>query len=246
MAAPTTVTNVSDNPQNPSATSQAYLPDQLIAAGNRPPVTAEVLIGGTAILQRGQVLGQLTSGDVGSAAAASGNVGDGTFSAISKGSAYKPGTYSVVFSGPTAYEVFDPEGEVIAAKTTAGAFTSSDINFTFTAHTNAMAAGDSFTIQIAAGTGPYVAVAEGTSDGSQTAIAILVDVADPTQGGTLSGAACGVRAGIYLSGEFNEKAIIYDSNFTPDQMRSALRSIAIYLKGAVSAADPTDPTATNP
>jgi hypothetical protein len=245
MGAPT-VTNVSDNPQQPSAAAYAYLPDQLIAAGNRSPVTAEVLIGGTAVLQRGQMLGQQSSGSVGSAAAASGNVGDGAIGTISKGSAYKPGTYSVLFSGPLAYEVFDPEGEVVGAMTAAGAFTSNDINLTFTAHTNAMAAGDSFTIQVAAGTGPYIASLEAAGDGSQTPVAILVDVADPTQGGTLSGAACGVRAGVYLSGEFNKNAVIYDSGFTLDQITSSLRAVSIYLKVAVSAADPTDPTASNP
>lgn len=240
------VTNVSDNPQQPTSTAQAYLPDQLIAAGNRPPVTAEVLIGGTAVVKRGTVIGQQSSGDVGSAAANSGNTGDGGITAISKGSAYKPGTYSVVFSGATAYEVFDPEGEPVGAKTTAGAFTSNDINFTFTTHTNAMVAGDSFTIQIAAGVGPYIASVENAGDGSQTPVAILVDDADPTQGGTLSGAACGVRAGVYLSGEFNKNAVIYDSGFTIDQITSALRSVGIYLKDAVLASDPTDPTSTNP
>ena len=245
MAVPI-VTNVSDNPQQPSSAAWAYLPDQLIAAGNRPPVTAMVLIGGTAVLKRGTVIGQQTSGDVGAAAAISGNTGDGTLSAISKGSAYKPGTYSVVFSGATAYEVFDPEGEPVGVKTAAGAFTSNDINFTFTAHTNAMAAGDSFTIQLAAGTGPYIASLEAAGDGSQTPVAILVDDADPTQGGTLSGAACGVRAGVYLSGEFNKNAVIYDSGFTLDQITSLLRSVSIYLKSAVSAADPTDPTASYP
>lgn len=245
MASPT-VTNVSDNPQQPSAGAYAYLPDQLIAAGNRAPVSAVVLIGGTAILQRGTVLGQKTSGDVGAAAAVSGNVGDGTIGTISKGSAYKPGTYSVVFSGATAYEVFDPEGEPVGVMTAAGAFTSNDINFTFTAHTNAMAAGDSFTINLAAGTGPYIPSVSGAGDGSQTPVAILVDVADPTQGGTLSGAACGVRAGVYLSGEFNKNAVIIDSSLTMDSVTASLRSVAIYLKGAVLASDPTDPTATNP
>ena len=178
-------------------------------------------------------MGQKSSGDVGAAVATSGNTGDGTIGTISKGSAYKPGTYSVVFSGATAYEVFDPEGEVVAAMTSAGAFTSNDINFTFTTHTNAMVAGDSFTIQIAAGTGPYIPAVSGAATAARRRLRSSSTLPIQRRGGTLSGSACGVRADVYLSGEFNPNAITYNLKFYVGLVKMSLRAVSIYLKGAV-------------
>lgn len=226
----TSPTNVYDNAAQPAAISNTYLPDQLIAGGRQFP-TETVTVTGNAALKRGTVLGQKSSGDVAAAVAGGSNAGDGSISSISKGTNYKPGQYKILFTGATAYQVIDPLGEVVGSSASAGAFTSQDINFTFATHTNPMAAGDYFTIAIAAGTGPYKQAASGNGDGSQTMSAILADDCDPTAGD--------VRAGIYLAGEFNKRAITLDASFTIDQARTALRSVGIILKGSVSAADPT-------
>jgi hypothetical protein len=47
------------------------------------------------------------------------------------------------------------------------------------------------------------------------------------------------RGGGYLTGEFNARAITYDSSWTPEQLTAAMRPYGIFLKGAPSAADPT-------
>jgi hypothetical protein len=47
-----------------------------------------------------------------------------------------------------------------------------------------------------------------------------------------------VQAGGYFMGEFNARAITYDSSWTPEQLTTAMRPYGIFLKGAVSAADP--------
>ncbi|WP_375782901.1 head decoration protein [Bradyrhizobium sp. Pha-3] len=226
----TSPTNVYDNADQPSATAYTYLPDQLIAGGRQFP-TETVTVTGNAALKRGTVLGQKSSGDVGAAVAGGSNAGDGAISAISKGANYKPGQYKILFTGATAYQVIDPLGEVVGSSASAGAFTSQDINFTFATHTNPMVAGDYFTIAIAAGTGPYKASVSGAGDGSQTPTAILADDCDPTAGD--------VRAGVYLAGEFNKRAITLDASISIDSARSSLRSVGIILKGSVSAADPT-------
>lgn len=225
-----TVTNVSDNPEVPVSAAQSYVPDQLIA-GDKKIVSETILLTGASPLVRGTVLGQMSSGSVGSAVAAAGNVGDGIISAISRGASYQAGQYTILFSGATAYTVINPDGETIGSMTTAGAFTSAEINFTFTADTDAMGSGDSFTIAIASGTGPFKESVATASDGSQTPTAILADNADPSSGA--------VRAGVYLAGEFNINALIYDASWTKDTVKAALRTYAIYVKGAVSAADPS-------
>jgi len=225
-----TVTNVSDNPEVPESVAFSYLPDQLIA-GDKKIVSTTVLLAGGSPLVRGTVLGQMSSGAVGSAVAGGSNVGDGIISAISKGTNYQVGQYTIEFTGATAYNVVNPDGEVIGSATEAGAFTSPEINFTFTADTHAMAAGDSFTIAIAGGTGPYKESVVSAGDGSQTPSAILADNADPSSGD--------VRAGVYLAGEFNINALIYDTSWTRDTITAALRTYAIYVKGALSAADPS-------
>jgi hypothetical protein len=58
-----TVNSIGDNPQQPGISSEAYIPDQLIA-GNLKLVTDSVTIGGFAILQRGSVLGKTSLGTV--------------------------------------------------------------------------------------------------------------------------------------------------------------------------------------
>ena len=59
---------------------------------------------------------------------------------------------------------------------------------------------------------------------------ILVDNADASLGP--------VRAGIYVSGEFNVNAIIADSSWNTATLTQAMRAFGINLKPALTAADP--------
>jgi hypothetical protein len=226
-----TTLNVSDNPQVPVSVQQAYLPDQLIAGDKKLVTEVAATVTGAAPLKRGQVLGLMSSGAVGAPVAKAGNTGNAVISAITKGPNYQPGTYAIVYSSATAYTLKDPFGNVVASGVN-GPFTSTHLNFTATAGTTPMVAGDTIFVTVALGTGPYKALTSGASDGSQTASAILADDVDPSAGDQ--------RAGIYLSGEFNQRAIIYDTvNFTIDALRPALRTVSIHLKTSLSAADPT-------
>jgi hypothetical protein len=78
------------------------------------------------------------------------NTGNGTLTAISAGTDNPTlvGVYTVKFTGATAGTVTDPNGAVLPAFTTLGAYTNGRINFTTTAGGTAFVAGDGFAITI--------------------------------------------------------------------------------------------------
>lgn len=74
------------------------------------------------------------------------NTGNGTVTAITGGSNLKPGAYGIKFTGATAYNVTDPDGNLLASVTALGAYTNGEIGWTVTAGGTPFAAGDGFTI----------------------------------------------------------------------------------------------------
>ncbi|WP_434107638.1 head decoration protein [Paraburkholderia caffeinilytica] len=74
--------------------------------------------------------------------------------------------------------------------------------------------------------GTYAAA---TSSGA-TANAILADDVDSTAGS--------VTGGVYLTGEFNGRALVLDASLTLAAATTALRAFAIFVRPAVSATDP--------
>lgn len=222
-------TNFGDNPFAPGMQSDAYIPDQLIA-GDAKLVTDSVTITGAAALARGSVLGQVSVGAAG-AAVAGANTGNGTISAIALQGKAKPGAYSLRFTGATTYNVVNPNGVELTPGYAAGAYADAEINFTFTAGGTPMVAGDTFTITVAAGSGSYKLAAAAAVDGSQTPVAILADAADAS-GGDVTGS-------IYLTGEFNQRALTLGAGITTAIAKAALRLVNIFVKTSNSAADPT-------
>ena len=230
-----TITPVGDLPEIPFATSWSYFPDQLIA-GHRNLVTQPIVLAGGALQRRGTVLGQQTSFTL-VVVAAAGNAGNGALGAASPGagveysSAFLP-AYTIKATDPTHFAVTDPEGVLVGTATVGAAFVSNEIDFTITAGSNAFAAGDNFTVTATPGTGTYVPSVKTATDGSQVPSAILVDDTDASAGP--------VRAGAYVAGEFNMRAVIADASWTvPALLVTALRAFGIFLKASVSAADPT-------
>jgi hypothetical protein len=75
--------------------------------------------------------------------------------------------------------------------------------------------------------GKYVLSLAAAADGSQNPVAILAEDVD---------ASAGDKKGIvYVSGDFNENAIIYGTGHTADSVRAGLRDLNIYLHKPVSA-----------
>jgi hypothetical protein len=336
------VTNIGDNPQQPSINAEAYIPDQLIA-GNLKIVTGNGTIGGSTVLQRGSLLGQISTGSlsasagkteasgtilvaavpaagdtltiqgtvitfvaanptgnqvlIGATAAATAinllaflnsssdvniskmtysgtgatitatsvvagtagnaytlatsdtgaftlsgatlsggtnNTGNATVGSMSVGPKFKPGVYSAVCLTATTAQVYDPNGVELGVATFGTAFTDPQINFTITAGGTPCAAGDTFLLVAAAGSGNYVLANAAATDGSQNPVAILADYADPTAGA--------VNGPLYLTGEFNQTAMTFGEGLTPANTAAALRVLGIFLKGVpggVSAVDPS-------
>lgn len=79
--------------------------------------------------------------------------------------------------------------------------------------------------------GKYILSLAAANDGSQTPSVILADAVDATGGDKL--------AGVYLAGEFNAAKLILGAGHTVASIKDTLRDAGIYLKTAVSAADPS-------
>lgn len=222
-----TTTQYGDNPYAPGAVFDAYTPDRLIAGNFQLETQPIIVAAGT--LQRGTVLGQISAQSI--TASGSSNTGNGSVGSISGGANVKQGAYLLTATSATKFSVVDPEGAALPEATVGTAYSQQGINFTITAGGTAFTSGDKFALNSVDATGQYIACVKTASDGSQTPKAILVDYVDAS---TLP-----ATGGAYLTGEFNERAIIFDPSWTLAQIRDALRASSIFIKASVSAADPT-------
>lgn len=219
-----TATNQVNSPFAPGVSSEVFIPDQLIA-GNLKLVTENITVASGAPL-RGTPMGKIT---IGTAAATAGtNTGNGTISAIANEKGIKVGSYSLIATSATAFSVFDPNGARLKDATVGVAY-SDQIGFTITAGATAFAAGDSFAVAVASGSGSYVASVGTAVDGSGTPVGIIADNADATLGP--------VNVGMYVMGEFNSNVVsaLMDASWTLATLAAALPS-NIFLKTAISGA----------
>lgn len=79
--------------------------------------------------------------------------------------------------------------------------------------------------------GKYVLALSASADGSQNPSVIAADYIDASAGD--------VTGGVYQAGEFNGAAMTFGTGITLGAATAALRPLSIYIKGSVSAADPT-------
>src|SRR6185369_431362 len=117
---------------------------------------AILLLTGFGFVEAGTVLAKVAHALTGVAAVMGVNVGNGTFGAIAVGDPAVAGVYTVRMQDATHYVVEDPGGHEIGHGVTAVAFAAGGLSFTWTAGGTPMAAGDSYTITVAAGSGKYV------------------------------------------------------------------------------------------
>lgn len=222
---------VGDMSEAPFSVATVYNPDQLIAGDAKLVTEGQATITGGADLPRGTILGKVTVGAITSAAKSGGNTGNGTNTALSAGTKTKTGVYAVRFLTATTYTVTDPEGRALPNGVN-GAYSNPEINFTITAGGTPFVAGDGFDITVAAGSAYYKKSVKTAVDGSQEPCAILADQA-LASGGDVNG-------GIYLTGEFNQNKVAFDVSWSGvAELKDLLRKWSIWLKPAVSAADPT-------
>lgn len=141
-----------------------------------------VVLSGAGVVEAGTVLAKVSHALTGTAAALGTNVGNGTFGAITVGDPADAGVYTVRMQDATHYVVEDPAGVEIGHGITAVAFAAGGLGFTWTAGGTPMAAGDSYTITVAAGSGKYVPYDPTGADGREltTHLAILFGTRDAT------------------------------------------------------------------
>ena len=163
------------------------------------------------------------------------NTGNATVGTLAAGAKMKYGNYTAVCDTATTAKVYDPAGDYLGEATFGVQFTDAQISFKITAGGTACVAGDTFVLAAAPATPDlYKLCTTGATDGSQNPCAILVDYSDPSQGN--------VTTGVYLTGEFNEFAVILDPSISLAAARSALRPLGIFIKRSVPATSPSNDT----
>jgi hypothetical protein len=117
-------------------------------------------------------------------AANAGNTGNGAMGAVTVSAGVKPGVYNLTITEPGTnignFIVTDPDGKYVGQGDVAAAFSAGGLAFTLADGSTDFAAGDGFTITIAAGDNKYVAYDDDNTDGSETAVAIAYDGVDAT------------------------------------------------------------------
>lgn len=155
------------------------------AEGQRSRSKATVTVAGSVALPSGTVLGKVTVGAITSAAAA-GNTGNGTMGAVTGSAGAKAGVYKLTIveaaANAGAFIVEDPDGITIGNGDVASAFSAGGLAFTLADGSTDFAAGDQFTITVAAGTGKFVKYSNSAADGSQVAAGVLYNSLPGTNG----------------------------------------------------------------
>jgi len=146
------------------------------ANGNRSREAGKLASGNN--LVAGAVLGQVTSAS--DATADGENVGNGTSSAPTLGTAAINGTYILTCTAEAVdagtFSVATPGGALLADLTVGVAYVSSHINLTISDSTEDFDIGDIFTVDVIIG--EYGEFDAGASDGTQTAATILYSGVD--------------------------------------------------------------------
>ena len=190
------------------------------ANGSLSRETVTVLSGQN--LKPGHVLGKVTVGAA-TGAAASGNTGNGTIGTVSAGSTAKQGVYQVTCIEPATdggtFIVEDPEGTIIGRALVGAAFAGA-VNFTIADGGTDFAAGDRFLVTVATGSGKYKEYNPANTDGSQEAVALLLDFVDAS-GGDISGAVIIAR-----HAEVNAAELIWFSGADANQKAAGQAQLA--------------------
>lgn len=179
---------------------------------------------------RGAVLGRTATAGTAVAAAASGNTGNGTCSAVTTGGRAIAGVYKVLFIEPAAnlgtFEVIAPDGKYVGRGVVGSAF-SGAVNFTISDGATDFVAGDGFDITVTAITYEYKLSASASTDGSEVPCAILLYDTNATSADVL----CAVAT----RGVFNERALTFGTGHTADSTREALQLLGIHLRSSIKA-----------
>lgn len=168
-----------------------------------------------------------TPGNPSITSAAGANTGNGTIGSLStSGYAAQVGAYAVEFDDATHFVVSDPTGAECGHGVAGTAFKGGGLSFTITAGGTAFAAGDSFAITVAPGSGKYKPFDPANVDGSQIPSAILFATKDVTS----ADKPCAVVARL---SEVNASELVWPSGISAAAIASAtaqLKTIGIIAR----------------
>jgi len=215
--------------------TESMTPEALFAGANDNYTADEVVVlAGQGKLTRGTVLGKILYA-IGAPAAAEGNTGTGTITGHALLDGAKIGTYTLkcittAANGGT-FSVVDPDGVRLDDAVVGTAYSGGGITFKINDGTGDgsadFAAGDTFTIEVSAGSGSYKKVLSTAVDGSQHADCILGEDVDATL--------AAATAGAYFQGEFCEDYLTFGGTDTADTHRATLQAKGIILRSSVPA-----------
>jgi hypothetical protein len=208
------------------STEGTFTPDDLVAGG--PLKTdAGVLAAGQNVV-RGALLGKVTAGAV-------------TVNALSGKGALTPDATTPLLAGAQAgaykavciaadtdsgtFRVFDPSGNVLG-DVVVGATFANQIKFAIADGGTDFAAGDTFTVTVAAGNGQYKLSLAAAVDGSQKPVAVASADANGTDGV--------VPVNLYIEGDFNSRSMVFGTGHTAASVKDVLGARGIHLKTPVA------------
>ena len=201
----------------------------LVSEANHRRSREQVTIVSGQNLKAGAVLGQVALAGA-TAQAGAGNTGDGVMGAITVSAGAKLGVYKLTIIEPATnagtFEVEDPDGVQIGTGAVAAAFSAGGLAFTLADGATDFAAGDTFDITVAAGSGEWRELNLSGTDGSQRAAGILLNDVDAT-------AAAQQGAIIIRDAEVNASELVYPSGISGPQTTQAnaeLSELGIILR----------------
>ena len=145
---------------------------------SRENVTILAGSGSDRALTAGMVLGAILAGTA-AAVADAGNTGDGAMGAITVSGQAKDGDYKLTIietvAAAGAFEVEDPDGNIIGTGDVASAFSAGGLAFTLADGATDFIAGDLFTITVTETSRKFVQLNLSGTDGSEVAAGLLHD-----------------------------------------------------------------------
>lgn len=151
--------------------------EHLISEGNGHVSRDAIVVASGADLDPGTVLGQILRGAASAAAKSGGNTGNGALGAITFSALAQPGVYKLRITAAStnagAYQVVDPQGDVVGIGNVGAAFSGGGLAFTLADGATDFIVGDGFDITVAKGSEKFKALDPSATDGTQIAAGIL-------------------------------------------------------------------------
>lgn len=198
------------------------------AGGARSRDNVTVLSGQN--LAAGAVLGKIAVAAA-TPAAVAGNTGTGTVGTVTVAAGAKAGVYTLTFVEPATslgdFIVEDPDGVNVGNGVVGTAFTGGGLSFTVTDGAPDFAAGDQFTITVAAGSGKFRAIDFASAVGADAAVGVLLEAVDATAADT-------VGAAVVRDAEVSTDALVWPAGASGGQKTAALaqlKALGIIARG---------------